>query len=229
MSNNLKSVNLTAYLAIAGALGLCVAQYFIWIYAPLEATMGILQKIFYIHLPMAWWGLISFFIVFCASIGFLITRKQVLDNLAQSSAEIGLLFATLALATGSIWARSAWNTWWTWDPRLSTTLVMWFIYAGYLVLRQAMDNPVKMRAVSAVLGIVAFLNVPLVFLSARMWRSIHPAVFGSSGGGLEPEMLTTVFVCLGAWGFLTAAVIIFRTTQLQCRDRLRNLSVFVSY
>jgi len=213
-------------LAITGAAGLVTAQYFIWIYAPVEVTMGILQKIFYFHLPLAWWGLISFFIVFCASLVFLITKKPVMDRLAQAAAEMGLLYSGLALVTGSLWARAAWNTWWTWDPRLSTTLVMWFIYAGYLALRQSIDNPQKMRAVCAVLGVVAFLNVPLVFLSARMWRSIHPAVFGSGGGGLEPEMMTTVLVCIAAWGILTIGILLFRVRQLDIKGRIRSLFVF---
>jgi heme exporter protein C len=214
------------FLAVAGALTMVAAQYFIWVYAPIEASMGILQKIFYFHLPFAWWGLISFFIVFCASIVFLITRRPSMDRLAQSAAETGLLYSGLALVTGSLWARAAWNTWWTWDPRLSTTLVMWFIYAGYLALRHSIDNPQKKKAVSAVLGIVAFLNVPLVFLSARMWRSIHPAVFGSGGGGLEPEMMTTVLVCIAATGILTAAIMLFRVRQLELKDRVKNLFVF---
>ncbi|WP_051617178.1 cytochrome c biogenesis protein CcsA [Desulfonatronovibrio hydrogenovorans] len=226
MLNRSLTQEIIPILAVAAGLGLVGAQYFIWVYAPVEATMGLLQKIFYFHLPLAWWGLLCFFLVFCASAGFLITRNPSFDRLALAGAELGLLYATLALVTGSIWARAAWNTWWTWDPRLSTTLVMWFIYAGYLVLRKSMDNPGKMRAVSAVLGIVAFLNVPLVFLSARMWRSIHPAVFGSRGGGLEPEMMTTVLVCITAWGLLTLTFILYRFRQLEIRDRIRNLFIY---
>lgn len=213
-------------LAVLGALGLAAAQYFIWVYAPIEASMGILQKIFYFHLPLAWWALISFFVVFCSSVLFLATKKPVMDRLAQAGAEAGLLYSALALATGSLWARAAWNTWWTWDPRLSTTLIMWFIYAGYLALRQSIDNPQKMRVVCAVLGVVAFLNVPLVFLSARLWRSIHPAVFGTRGGGLESEMVTTVIVCVVVWGFLTAGIILYRLRQLDVKDRIKNLFVF---
>ena len=225
MTYNPLSTVIIFVLAVAGTLGLVLAQYFIWVYAPVEATMGILQKIFYFHLPLAWWGLISFFIVFCASVLFLVIRKTVMDRWAQAAAEIGLLYSGLALVTGSLWAKAAWNTWWTWDPRLSTTLIMWFIYAGYLTLRQAIDNPRKMRFVCAVLGIVAFLNVPLVFLSARMWRSIHPAVFRSQGGGLEPEMMTAVAVCIAAWGFLSLAIMLFRVRQLDIKERVRNLFV----
>ncbi len=210
-------------LALVGGLALALAQYFIWIHAPEEATMGVVQRIFYLHLPVAWWGLICFFLTFCASIGFLARKSQATDQLAASAAEIGLLLCTLALVTGSLWARAAWNTWWTWDPRLSTTLVMWFIYAGYLVLRQSIEGRHKMRMIAAVLGVVAFLNVPLVFLSARMWRSIHPAVFASEEGGLPPDMMTTVVVCVVAMGLLTAGLVLFRFRQRNLQERLISL------
>lgn len=226
MSQNSNIIKPVPLLALTAGAALVLAQYFIWIYSPVEATMGLLQKIFYYHLPLAWWGLMSFFIVFCASILFLMSRNPVMDRLAQAAAETGLLYGGLALITGSLWARAAWNTWWTWDPRLSTTLIMWFIYAGYLALRQSIDNPGKMRTVSAVLGVVAFLNVPLVFMSARLWRSIHPAVFGSSGGGLEPEMMTAVLVSLAAFGILTFAIILFRVKQLGLKQRVKNLFVY---
>jgi len=222
-ANKNSNLSLAGALALAGGAALALAQYFIWIHAPVEVTMGLVQKIFYLHLPAAWWGLICFFIVFCASIGFLLRRSPAMDQLASSAAEIGLLYSTMALATGSLWARVSWNTWWTWDPRLSTALIMWFIYAGYLVLRQSIENRRKMRMVAAVLGVVAFLNVPLVFLSARMWRSIHPAVFASEGGGLEPEMLTTVIVCVVSLGLLTAGLLMFRFRQKNIQERVLDL------
>ena len=166
---------------------MAVGQYVIWFYAPEEMTMGLVQKIFYSHLPLAWWSFVAFFGVFAASVMVLWTGRECWDVLAGVLAEIGVLFSGLALVTGSIWGRAAWNTWWTWDPRLSTTLVMWFVYAGYLVLRSADVGGTKGAKVRAVLGIVAFLDVPLVFLSARLWRSIHPAVLASKGGGYIPE------------------------------------------
>ncbi|WP_291320125.1 cytochrome c biogenesis protein CcsA [Desulfonatronospira sp.] len=226
MNNSDTISSLLGPLALAGGAAMALAQYFIWFYAPVEAPMGLVQKIFYLHLPVAWWGLISFFIVFCASIAVLVRKSPVMDQLAVSAAEVGLLLSTLTLATGSLWARVSWNTWWTWDPRLSTALIMWFIYAGYLVLRQSIEGQRKMRMVAAVLGVVAFLNVPLVFLSARMWRSIHPAVFASEGGGLEPEMMTTVVVCVIAMGLVTAALILMRFRQKNLQERLWNLYTY---
>lgn len=200
--------------ALLGGLAVAGSHWLIWYYAPVEQTLGPVQKIFYMHLPLAWWGLISFLVVFVASIQVLRTRAPRWDHLAGAAAEIGVLCSTLALLTGSIWARKSWNTWWTWDPRLTTTLVMWFIYAGYLLLRSMDLDKRRRTTICAVVGIVAFLDVPLVFYSARLWRSIHPAVF-SRGGGLEPEMQLTAMVCVGVWGLVWLALCGLRFRQLQ--------------
>lgn len=201
------------FLAILGGFSIAFCQWLIFVYAPVEATLGIVQKIFYLHLPLAWWALVSFFLVFVSSIAWLLRRKASMDNFCKAACEIGLLFCGLALLTGMIWARKSWGVWWTWDPRLSTTLVMWFIYAAYLLLRQ-MELPAERRSViCAVVGIVAFLDVPLVFLSARIFRSIHPAVFGE-GGGLTPEMRLTAIVCVASLGLLWLALLLLRWRQL---------------
>ena len=210
-------------LSIAAGLALGLAQWFIWFYAPVERTMGLVQKIFYFHLPMAWWALISFFIVFAAGIGWLVKRKDFFDRLGGAAAEIGVLFATTALVTGSLWARPIWNTWWTWDPRLTTTLIMWFVYMAYLLLRSAEAGGSRGATVRAVLGVVAFVDVPLVWYSARMWRSVHPAVLGAKGGGLEPEMWTAMIVSLAAFGLLWLSFLVLRVDQLGRAVRLDSL------
>ncbi len=205
-----KGGQLFALAALLGGIALAACQWLIFVYAPVEQHMGIIQKIFYIHLPLAWWGLFSFLIVFIASIAYLCTKKTFWDTLAGAAGEVGVLLATLALITGSIWAKRSWGVWWTWDPRLTTTLIMWFIYTGYLVLR-TMDMPEERRArVAAVVGIVAFLDVPLVFFSARLWRSIHPAVFASKEGGMESEMKITVITCVIVFGLIWASLTAFR-------------------
>ena len=122
-------------LVLLGGAALAVCQWLIFFYAPVEAQLGLMQKVFYTHLPLAWWALISFLVVFVASIVYLIRRSPAADRVCAAAAEVGVLLAGLALVTGMIWARRSWGVWWTWDPRLTTTLVMWFIYAGYLVLR----------------------------------------------------------------------------------------------
>lgn len=209
--------------AVLGAVCMAVCQYFIYIYAPVEAVMGLVQKIFYVHLPLSWWGLISFFVIFVYSLVYLKTRNPAHDRVCAAAAEVGVLLASLALITGSLWARHSWGVWWTWDPRLTTTLIMWFVYAGYLVLRGMDLPPARKGIVCAVVGIAAFIDVPLVFLSARLWRSVHPAVFAAKGGGLDPAMLTTVLLCVASFGFIWAALLLTRIGQLAQQERLEAL------
>jgi len=215
----------TVICALLAALALAACQWLIFIYAPVERSMGLVQKIFYLHLPLAWWGLISFFVVFAASIAYLSSRRPWWDHLARAGAEAGLLLAVLALVSGSVWARHSWGVWWTWDPRLTTTLVMCFVYAGYLALRGLELPQQRKGTICAVVGIVAFLDVPLVFVSARLWRSIHPAVFASEGGGLEPEMRLTVFACVASFGLLWLAFTALRARQLAIAARIEHLQM----
>jgi heme exporter protein C len=214
---------MTAVLAAMAAVALAIAQWFIWMHAPVEETMGVVQKIFYIHLPLAWWAMMSFFTVFLASLMVLIKKDNKWDRLAGAACELGVLFSGLALFTGSLWGKPIWNVWWTWDPRLTTTLIMWFVYAAYLILRQSGVGGERGPVVRAALGVVAFLDVPLVFYSARKWRSIHPTVFGSQGGGLEPEMLVAVLVSIAAVGLFWAALLSLRARQLGQSAAIRNV------
>ncbi len=203
-----------------------ISQWFIWFYAPVERTLGLVQKIFYLHVPLAWWAFAAFFLVFAASVLFLLRKKDKYDLLAGAAAEAGVVFSTMVLLTGMLWARASWNVWWTWDPRLTTTLVMWFVYCGYLVLRNSGLAGERRKTIAAVVGIVAFLDVPLVFASARMWRSIHPSVFVSEGGGLPLEMLITVLVSLVAWGAVLIWLCWLRYNQLKAAAKLDQVRGF---
>ena len=210
-------------LSLTAGIALALCQWLIFVYAPVERSMGMTQKIFYIHLPLAWWGLVSFFTVFVASAAWLRRRTPFRDQLARAATESGLLFAVLARVTGSVWARHSWGVWWTWDPRLTTTLIMCFIYAGLLALR-GLELPEERKSViCAVVGVAAFLDVPLVFVSARLWRSMHPAVFAAKDGGLEPEMRLTVFASVAAFGLFWIALTALRARQLACMRRLDNM------
>jgi len=162
-------------------------------------------------------------VVFAASVMVLVKKDDRWDRVAGAACELGVLFSGLALVTGSLWGKPIWNVWWTWDPRLTTTLIMWFVYAAYLVLRQSGVGGERAPAVRAALGVVAFLDVPLVFMSARKWRSIHPTVFGSQGGGLEPEMMTAVLASIAAMGLLWAAMLALRTRQLGQSAAIRHV------
>ncbi len=219
----MKHISMLSILALVAALALVGAHLAIWLYAPVEVTMGLVQKIFYLHLPFAWWSLFSFFLVFVGSVGVLVRKTDFWDALAGSAAELGVLFSGLALITGSLWARPTWNVWWTWDPRLTTALIMWFVYMGYLVLRTSPLPQVKRRTLCAVLGIVAFVDIPLVFFSTRLWRSIHPSVLSSSGGGMEPEMWHAMAASLTAMGVLWLVLLVLRTRQATITQRLDSL------
>ncbi|MGE5618233.1 MAG: cytochrome c biogenesis protein CcsA [Sphingomonadaceae bacterium] len=211
------------------APAMVVALYFAFLYAPTEATMGDVQRIFYFHVPAAWVGFLSFAVVFAASIQWLRTRRHRWDALAASGAEVGVLFTTVALLTGSIWAKPTWGTWWDWDPRLTTTLILWLIYVSYLMLRSAVENPSKRASLAAVVGIVGFVDVPIVFMSIRWWRTIHPVVITSTSLELDPRMVTTLVVCLAAFTLLFVHLLRLRTRLELQREEVYRLRDHVLY
>jgi heme exporter protein C len=171
--------------------------YMAFIYAPVAAGLGPNQKIFYFHVASAWVAFFAFFVTFCASIAYLIKDNFCFDDIAESSAGIGLLFCTIVLTTGPIWGKAAWGAWWTWDPRLTTTAILWFIYVGYLMLRKFIDEPGKRARFSAAVGIIGFIDVPIVFFSIQIWNNtIHPNVVQKGGGGLHPLMLHAMLTAL---------------------------------
>jgi len=179
------------------------ALYLALVYAPTEKTMGDIQRIFYFHVASAWVGMMAFLVVFVASIVYLFTRRANWDIYAYTSAEIGVFFTTIVLITGPIWAKPIWNTWWSWDPRLTTTLIMWFMYLAYGKIRTAVGEEEKKARLAAVFGILAFTDVPVVFFSIRWWRTLHPgALITSNGVGLAPGMMPAFFGSLLAFSLL---------------------------
>ncbi len=183
---------------------MAVALYLVFLWVPNERTMGWPSRIFYFHVASAWNAFLAFFVVFVASVAYLWRRRPELDTVAAASAEVGVLFTTIVLTTGPLWARPVWGVWWTWDPRLTTTLVLWFLYLGYLVLRQAVEDDERRARFSAVYGIVAFVDVPVVFESVRWWRTIHPQVLAPGDIRIAPEMLLTLLVSVAAFTALYA-------------------------
>jgi len=185
--------------------------------APVDKTLGVSQKIFYLHVPYAWAAALAFLVNFIGSLGYLIKGEMKWDRVASSSAEIGVVFGAIALVTGSIWARFAWGVWWTWDVRLTTTLILWLAYLGYILVR-CMAQGEKRRTFSAVIGIAAFADVPLVFLSIRWWRSIHPAVITRSGMNLTSRMKLAFFISLAAVTMLYLCLMIVRVRLERMKD-----------
>ena len=182
----------------------------IFVYAPNEQTMGVVQKIFYLHLPLALLAFTAFFLVFAASLRYLWQPAARWDIFAHCAAEIGVLFCTLVLITGAIWARPIWNVWWTWDPRLTTALMLWCLYVAYLMLRQFLPPGAHTSQIAAVFGMISFINVPLTFWAVRMWRTIHPVVIDRRGIHLAAPMLITLLVSLAAFSLLFVVLLRLR-------------------
>lgn len=185
----------------------------IW-FTPPEATQGLAQKIYYLHLPAALNAYIAFGVVAVMSIVYLWLRDPRVDRVAESSAEVGLLFTTVVLTTGPIWGKPIWGTWWTWDARLTLTLFLWFIYAGYIVLRGAILEPEMRARYSAVLGILGALLIPFIHMSVYLFRTLHPMpiVLKPDRPSLPPEMLRTLLFSFAAFFLVYVALLRARYT-----------------
>ena len=169
----LGTVRAQRILGWATGLGLLVTTVVALAVVPADADQGDVQRLMYVHVPAAWVAFLSFGVVFLASVGYLKTGRIHWDRIAVSSAEIGVLFCALTIVLGSLWGRPVWGTWWTWDPRLTTTALLLLIYAGYLSLRKVADSPARRARWSAVVGVVGFIDVPIVHMSVVWWRSLH--------------------------------------------------------
>lgn len=206
-------------LGAATAITLLVAIWAALSYAPIDAIQGEAWRIFYFHVPVAWVAYLAFFVVFGASILYLWRKDERWDWLARAGAEIGIVFTTLTLITGSLWGRPIWGAWWTWDPRLTTTLILWFIYVGYLLVRTYMGRTASAARAAAVVGILGFVDVPINYLSTTWWRTQHPSlmVTTNNAGHLTGPALFAMFIALAAFtllfGFLLLQV--YRLEHLQ--------------
>ena len=191
----MKKIN-TATLILLGLL-MPVALYFAFIYAPQERVMGVVQRIFYFHVASAWTGLLSFVVVFVGAVLYLWKKDPKYDRLSHAGVEVGVFYFTVVLVTGPIWAKPVWGAWWTWDPRLTSTFVLFLIYVAYLLLRGALKDHPAVRTYAAVYGIIGFVDVPIVWMSIHWWRTIHPKVISPGKVDLDPRMWTSLLVCFG--------------------------------
>jgi heme exporter protein C len=194
---------------IAAALAVAAVYVRVIWFTPPEATQGLAQKIYYLHLPAALNAYIAFGVVAVTSVVYLWLRDPRADRVAESSAEVGLLFTTVVLTTGPIWGKPIWGTWWTWDARLTLTLFLWFIYAAYLVLRGAVTEPEQRARYSAVLGILGALLIPFIHMSVYLFRTLHPMpiVLKPDRPSLPPEMLRTLLFSFAAFVLVYVALL----------------------
>jgi heme exporter protein C len=204
--------------AMVVLLLLGAAAYGAFFVAPTDAKQGVIYRILFLHVASAWTGLTSFFICFVANLLYVVRRQPRWDWLGVSAGETGLVFTTVVLLTGPIWARPVWGIWWTWDARLTSTFVLWLLYVSYLLLRTLVEEPDRRALLSALFGIFAFIDVPLVFGSIRWWRTQHPqpVVMGAPGSGLDPTMYKVLF-------FTWFAMLGLMTLLLRQRYRLEAM------
>lgn len=187
-------------LGVIAFLALAAGSYVGLFVTPADVAQGDVQRLMYVHVPAAWLAFVSFFVVFLMSVLYLVQRDLKWDRVAASSAEIGVLFTALTLALGSLWGRPTWGVWWTWDPRLTTTAILLAIFVGYLAIRGFAEDPDKRARWSAVVGVIGFINVPIVYLSVVWWRTLHQPP--SSPRSVSPDILFALLLNVAAFSVL---------------------------
>ena len=198
-----------------------VALALIFLVAPEERVMGAVQKIFYVHVPLAFVTFLAVFVLLVGALGYLGTGRPVWDRLARSTCEVGWLFCTLVLVTGPIWAKPAWGIWWTWEAKLTTTLVLWLLLAGILLARLYATTPEQGARVGAVLGVVAALDVPIIYKAVDWWRGQHPIVFGpGKSDPLAPGMRSAFLVAMLAIVLLFGLLVVLRMRLAALEDAI---------
>ncbi|MCY0899774.1 MAG: cytochrome c biogenesis protein CcsA [Firmicutes bacterium] len=193
--------------------------------APDDRTLGPSQRIFYMHMAAATVAAIAFTVTLMASLAYLVSRNRRYDIWAAASAELGTIFTSMILLSGVLWGRVAWGVWWTWDPRLTATLILWVLFTGYLLWRQAIDDPDRRARVSAVLAVVAYIDVPIDYMTIRWWRSIHPVVITAHGIHMAPSMIGAMAISQVAMLGLYVSWMVIRVTLLRCEyemDAIKN-------
>ena len=210
-------------LGVLALTGMLIAPYMALVYADVEKEMELAQKIFYFHVPSAFAMYAGFFFVFVFSILYLLKRNPLWDIWASCSAEVGLLFCTVVLLSGSLWAKPIWGAWWVWDPQLTLVLVLWLIFVAYLMLLSYAENPLQSAKFRAVLGIFGFLDAPLIHYSVELWRAHHPKIVRAEEIALPPDMLYAWLFCSVTFLVLFGAILTKRVSVERARHELAAL------
>ena len=225
------SRRLLQILNFVALIAILIAVYAALIQAPdainVDPSIRPVQRIIYFHVPSAWSSMLAFFVAFVASILYLITKHIRWDIWARSASELGIAFTVAAIISGSLWAKPAWNTYWTWDPRLTTYTIVLLLYIAYFMLRGAIDEPARRARMAAVYGIFAFLSVPLTFMSIRWWNTIHPVIVeapeNTNKFGLGPNMMTAFMISNVAFTILFVALLANRIALGWSEERMDAL------
>lgn len=229
----LQKPKLLTVLDVAAMASFLAATALVFFYAPLERVMGAVQKVFYFHVAAGWVGMLSFLVAAIVGIIYLIRKDLKWDSVGVAAVEIGIVFTLINVVTGAIWARPIWNTWWTWDPRLTTATIMVLVYFAYLMLRSGIEEPERRARFGAVYAIVGFLSVPLTFFSIRLFRTIHPVVIGSNDPGamgafdMTPTMTQVFLFSLVAFTIVYFDLLWHRIRLGRLAERVESLRLKV--
>ncbi|MEX2584304.1 MAG: cytochrome c biogenesis protein CcsA [Gemmatimonadota bacterium] len=201
-----------AALTVIGGASVIGALWMVFFYVPTEATMGVMQRIYYIHIPTAWLGEFAFFLVALCSAGYLLLHDDRLDSIALSAAEVGFIFLTGTLVAGPLWARLAWGAWWVWDARLAFSLLLWLIWIAYFILRQAMDDPETGKRMAAILAIIGALDLPLIHMSVYWFDTVHPepVMMNPEGPTADFEIGITIGASVTAFTIFFFGILLYR-------------------
>jgi len=212
-------------LAVTTAVLLVASLYAIFAVAPVELQMGVVQKIFYFHVPAAYAMYVGFFTCAVGSVVYLVKRSERWDAIAVAGAEVGLLFCVSVLVEGPLWARKAWGVWWTWDPRLTTTLLAGLVFFSYVILRAFGASGEAEKKFAAGLAIVGLLDLPIIHYSVQRWRGQHPTVITGKGGGLAPSMVPALVLSFVLFTALAILLMWARTRAERMRQRVHALEL----
>ena len=206
---------------VASALLMALTLYMVYMWVPTEQNLGVSQRIFYFHVPLGWIGMVSIIVVAVASIVHLYTGKQKWDDLAYSTAELGIIFASLILITGAIWGKPVWGVWWTWDAKLTTTLVLWFIYVGYLMVRAYGPAGTQGRRFASVIALIGAVDAPIIYKATDWWRSAHPE--NNVPSDLNEQMALTLLVSVVTFTIIYAYLLMERYSLRRSESDLDEL------
>ena len=208
-------------LLLAGAALMLATLYLVFLWVPTERSLGVSYRIFFFHVPLGWIGMVSIIVVAVASLMHLVTGKDSWDSLAYATAELGVVFATLIIVTGSIWAKPVWGVWWTWDAKLTTTLVLWFIYVGYLMVRAYGPVGGQGKRFASVIALIGAIDAPIIFKATDWWRTTHPE--RNVPFDLNERMVLTLFVSLAAFTVLYAYLLMERYSLKRAESDLDQI------
>lgn len=222
------SLSIRTLLLAATAVLMVITLYLVYFWVPTEQVMGVVQRIFYFHVPLATGAFLGYTVIFVASIVYLVRPSARWDAVAHASAEVGLLFTTLMLLSGVLWSKPVWGIWWDWSPRLTTSLILWFIYVGYLMLRAYAPRGSRGARYAAVLGVIGFVDVPIIYLSTRLWRDVHPVQMvgpGAEAGALDPSMETTLLIAIVTFIVLFSYLVVERYRLRRAEEDMERMQL----